>query len=230
MTGKGLIPPEVLERVKTEMPGPKFKLPSQNGKDEVIFVPISRNLYKELVDYAAKSRGEGLPEGDIVEYINERVVDSCVLWPRFTPEEKHLLPIGTIPQISRAIEEKSGFVTITVDGRVIGESATVTQVQDGAFWGDLDEEKKADFKKKYPQFDLFRVRLGRRVFVVRPMSRADLRQAAESPDPALTLVKLVTVWPINPEWNDIPAGVIEHMGDKINDITGFTGAAEVTEL
>jgi len=224
---KGLVPENVIENLKKEYPELQlFKWVSQNKKDEAVFRPISielMNSIKELSDEATM-QDKPLP----LEQINEKIFDSCVLWPKLTIEEKMLLRVGDIPQISKSIQEKSGFINIDVLGRVLGPDDSTITLKDFDYWGDIPAEEKENLSKS--AFALFRLRVGRWVFAIRPMTRTDLKLAEQSNDPQMAIARSVIMWPNPVNWDSIPAGLVDTISKRAMDISGWDDTSEVEEL
>ena len=227
MIGKGKAPTEVIEQLKAD-PGPKFKWLFW-GKDEIIFTPITRPLYTEIQEYLAKSRLEKTAETDIKEYVYEKIWDRCILWPSLTPEEKYKLPVGIMPQVTKTIQEKSGFMDVTIDGETIAETLTVSTLKDSEYWPKPTDAEKEELKKKF-NIQLFLVKIRNWYFVVRPMSRTDLRVSRESVDQVTTLCRCVTVWPKTVDWDILPMGIVDMLNRKIEDLAGWTNDAECEPL
>jgi hypothetical protein len=229
MINKGHVTDKDIEELKAAYPEDAlFKWVSPDKKDDVVFRAISNDLMKKIIDMirAAELEGKGLP----IQDVNEKIFDSSVLWPKFTLDEKLALPVGIIPSLVKVIQEKSGFVDIDIFQRVLAPDTFTTVIKDFEFWGDVTEEDSTKLSEKYPSFSLYRVRIGKWVFVIRPMTRIDIQIASQSNDDQLTLARSVTVWPEEIKWENIPAGIIEILSRKANDVSGWDNDSEVTSL
>lgn len=229
MINKGHITEKEVEELKLAYPGEAlFKWPTPNKKDEVVMRAINTDLMQKIIAMIreAELQGRGLP----IQDVNEKIFDTCVLWPSFTLEEKLTLPVGIIPSLVKVIQEKSGFLDIDIFQRTLAPDTFTTTLRDFDYWGDIEEKELEDLKEKSSPFSLTRVRIGHWVFVIRPMTRIDIQVASQSNDDQLTLARSVTMWPTKVEWEKIPAGIIEILGRKANEISGWDIEAQVEEL
>ncbi len=228
MTNKGKINDEELAQLKAALPGvPLFKWTSPNKKDEVVFQPMTHDILKKITSMIrdAEIAGKGLP----IQDVNEKLFDTCVVWPKFSLEEKLTLPVGIIPSIVKVVQEKSGFIDTDVFQRVLAPDVFTTIVRDFDFWGDIEDTELEELKTK-TAFPLYRVRIDRYVFIVRPMTRTDIQVATQANDDQLALARAVVMWPKTVKWEFIPAGIIEILGRKANEISGWDNDSEVVEL
>lgn len=229
MINKGKITEAEIQELKTAYPEDAlFKWTSPNKKDELVIRAINQELMKKIVGMVrdAELQGKGLP----IEDVNEKIFDACVLWPTFNLNEKLSLAVGVIPSVVKTIQEKSGFIEIDVFQRVLGPDTFTTTIKDFDVWNDITTEEVDELKKEVGSFSLFRVRIGKWVFVIRPMTRIDIQVATQSNDDQLTLARSVTMWPKEVKWETLPAGIIEILGRKANEISGWEPDAEVEEL
>lgn len=224
---KGFITPEEIAELKKAVKDPLFKWADPNKKGEIVFRPINAGLANQimLAVRAAEESGRVIPISDL----NEKIFDSCVLWPTFTIEEKLMLPVGIIPSVVKSIQEKSGFVDVDIYNRALGPDTVTTTIKDFDYWGDVSDQEVETLKGK-TSFALFRVRIGRWVFVIRPMTRTDIQIASQAQDDQLALAKCITMWPNQVEWENVPSGVVELLGRKANEISGWDPEAEVSEI
>jgi hypothetical protein len=228
MTNKGNITKEEQDQIKGLFKKDLlFKWTSPNKKDDVIFKIITLDLMKKVGDIvsSADKEDKGLP----IQEINEKIFDTCVVWPTFTLEEKLALPVGTIPSIVKVIQEKSGFVDVDVFQRVLGPDQYSVMIGDYQYWADPVDEEIAALKDK-TKFQLYKVRIGRFLFIIRPMTRTDLQVASTGTDESLTLVKSVSVWPEKIDWELLPAGYIEKLAEVANSISGWDSSATVEAI
>ena len=231
MLNKGKITDEQIQALKKAHPDDGlFKYPFANKKDEFVFKAISHSLYKRVATMAMEAEMQGRPLP--IEDANEMIFDSCVVWPELTLEEKLKLPVGAIASCVKIIQEKSGFIDIDIYQRVLGPDTFTTTLKDHEYWGDIDEVQIEALKKEVSPFSIHRVRIGRWVFVIRPMTRVDIQVASQSNDDQLTIARAVTMWPKEVRWDTIPAGIIDKLNRKANDISGWeiADSAEVEEL
>jgi hypothetical protein len=228
MTNKGKITDAQIAEIKMAYPDTAlFKWTSPNKKDEAVLRPITADLLKKLTSIIREAELQGKPLP--IQDVNEKVFDSCVLWPAFSIEEKLSLPVGTIPSIVKVIQEKSGFLDIDVFQRVLAPDMLTTILKDHEYWGDISDEEVAELKTRTP-FQLNKVRIGRWVFVVRPMTRTDIQVATQANDDQLALAKAVVMWPREVKWEHLPAGIIELLGRKANELSGWDDDSTVEEL
>lgn len=229
MIGKGKISEAEIKELKAAYPGQgallKYTFP--NGKDDVVFRPISTDSYERLTTWISNSRAErkAVPIKDV----HEKIFDDCVLWPRLTIEEKTLLPVGVVPTVVKVIQERSGFLDVDIMERYLGPDVHSTILRPFPFWGDVPEEALKKLKDETP-FPLYKTRVESCVFVIRPMTRTDVRVAEQAGDDQLALVKCVTMWPEEVPWDAIPAGWIEALGRAANQISGWEISPDVEEL
>lgn len=217
-----------LKRLKSQYLGPLFKWAPASLKDvEFVFRPIDKKLQKIITDMLieAEKRNKATP----VEDVNERLFDSCVVWPELTLEEKQTLPVGTIPSLAKAIQEKSGYVDIDIYGRDLGPDLLTTIIRDYDFWGDVPETTLRELRDE-TKFKLYRVRIDRWVFIVRPMTRTDMQVSSQSSDEYLALVKCVCMWPKEVPWDVVPAGVVDILVKEINKISGWELDSDCEEI
>jgi hypothetical protein len=227
---KGKISEKEIATLKEVYPkGGLFKWPSKDKNHEIVFRAIDSSLMEKILNMIrdAELTGRGLP----IQDVNEKIFDACVLWPEFSLDEKMALPVGVIPSVVKSIQEKSGFIDIDIFQRVLAPDTFTTTVRDFDFWGDLEDEDAKKLKEDCKPFALYRTRIGRFVFVIRPMTRIDLQVASQANDDQLTLAKSVTMWPKDVPWEHIPAGIIDILGRKANEISGWTETeSEVEDL
>jgi hypothetical protein len=229
MINKGIITEKEITELKEAYPGEAlFKWTSPNKKDELVLRAISHDLMQRIVNMIkdAELQGKGLP----IQDVNEKIFDACVLWPSFKLEEKLNLPVGVIPSVVKVIQEKSGFIDIDIFQRVLGPDTFTSTLKDFDTWNDITDEEAEALKKEVGVFSLFRVRIGKWVFIIRPMTRIDIQVASQANDDQLALAKSVTMWPKEVKWETIPAGIIEILGRQANEISGWEPDAEVQEL
>jgi hypothetical protein len=227
MLKKGKLTAELIAETKAAYTCPIFKWTSDDKKDEAIIKQIDLDLLARVRMLAAESEAQGkaLP----VKEVNDLIFTQCVIWPALTEAEKEELIVGAIPSIVKDIQEKSGLLEVDIFGRPLGPDLHVSILKDFNYWGDLTEAEGAALKEASP-FQLFRVRVGRWVFALRPMTRLDLKLASQAEDDTLSLVKTVTMWPTEVDWNTIPTGVVIQLAETANRISGWSSESSVEEL
>lgn len=228
MTNKGLLTDEQKKELKASNPGTTLFITNYDKKNDVVFQHITYPLLQKVTDLIKDSelQGKGLP----IKEVNDLVFDTCVVWPKLTHEEKDNLVAGAIPQIVKSIQEKSGFIDIDIFQRVLAPDVFTKCIQDYDNWGDLPDEQVEKLKEDNQPFSLFRTRIGKFIFVIRPMTRIDIQISSQSDDDQLALAKCVTVWPPKVDWDKIPGGIIEVLVRECNACSGWSESAEVEEL
>lgn len=227
---KGLITEAELKKLK-EFYGEGAVLcqkPLGKGSDDVVFRILVQDDIKTLRDMVRESTEAQKPL--TLEEVNLFIFKSCVVWPALTDEEIENLRVGIIPSVVKSVQEKSGYSDITVLGQAIGPDLQSVLIKDFPYWKDISAEEKVKLEAKHPQFELQKVFCGRFVFIIRPMTRTDIRLANQSDDRALTMARAVTVWPEEVPWDAIGAGYIESIGEAANAIAGWEHEAEVQEV
>ena len=229
MIGKGKISEQDLAELKALNQGaPIFKYTWRSTGDELFYKAISTQIYHnilEMVDAFKKARNPGLP----VEDVHMRIFDSCVLWPKLTLEEKYNLPIGVIPSIAKSIQEKSGLLDIDIMDRILAPDVTSSVVQPFNFWADATAEDISAVRAVWSGA-LFKVRVERCNFIVRPMTRSDVKASGQAVDDKITIAKLVTMWPTDVKWEDMPAGWVENLGSAAIELSGWDSEFTVEEV
>mgnify|MGYP001332699186 CR=1 FL=1 len=226
MHGKGKVPGEVITELKLAYPKGKLcKWKSLDGKDEVVFSPLTR----KKMDFIRKVITNEAKESS-VELINLMIFKECILWPQLTDEEIDSCPMGMVPSLVKVIQESSGYVSVDIYGNVLGPDLYTTILREADFWGDLTEEETTELVSK-THFPLVKVRIDRYIFVIRPMTRTDVLIANQSQlDPQTTMLASVTVWPEAIDWDQIPAGICEVLGRKVSEISGWEVDGQVSEI
>lgn len=232
----GLITEEQIAALKEAFPETTlYKYPLKMGKvtHDIIYRPIDEAILGRVTELVNSGEpGQGVP----IEVANEMIFDHCVVWPRLNVSDKASLRLGDIPQIVKNIQEKSGFVDITITGQVIGPDVLSSIIYAPKSWG---EPTEADLERLATdeitsQFEQHRVRVGRYTFVVRPLTRACIGTINQSPDRHITAAKVVTLWPFPDDtrldWTKIPAGIIAKLGAAAEDLSGWDTVTEVEEI
>jgi hypothetical protein len=228
MFNKGKITPEEVASLK-EMYSPTglFKWISGDKRDEVVYKVMDHSLMKFVRGMMAASEAQGAAYP--VDDINEKIFDTCVLWPRFTIEEKMNFPVGAMTSLVKCIQEKSGFIDIDVMGRAYGPDIYTTVLKDFDYWADIDSEAYEKLAKATP-FRLTKIKIGKWIFLVRPLTRADIQNAAAAIDDTMAIVKSVVMWPEKIDWDVMPVGIIENLGRTANKLSGWDDDSQVVPL
>jgi hypothetical protein len=218
MFNKGKISDEELAQIKATMPPnlALYKYPHKNG--DVLFTPITKALLDKVTDLLSK-----IAEGQAnytFQDMEERIVDECVLWPKLTLDDKLKLPVGAIPSIAKAIQEKSLFLEVDIFRRTIGPDITSVLIKDFNYWSNITPEEVAEIKAAAGNAMLYRVKIGQWLFYTRPVTRVDTKFFLTAEDQDLAMCRCVTVWPKTVEWGDLPAGVIVTLANQITRLSG----------
>jgi hypothetical protein len=228
MLGKGKADEQTIKELKLSNPGvPLLKWAWAGTGDEMIFKVVDRETYHfilELLENCKKNRIT-----TFVDEINQALFDRCVLWPKLTIEEKFGLPIGVIPSCTKVIQEKSGFLDVDINDRILAPSTRTQMIQPYHYWGDITDEQITELRKT-TSFPLFKIIVETCVFVVRPMTRTDVQVSAQAIDDQLAITKAVTMWPDEVPWADLPAGWIQTLHSCVSDISGWDAEGICTEL
>ena len=139
------------------------------------------------------------------------------------------MPIGVIPSVSKIIQERSGFLDVDIADRILAPEIYTTLIQPFPTWPEPTKEQIDEIKAHY-KFPLFKVRVESCTFILRPMTRTDVRVAGQSMDDRLALTKSVSMWPENVDWENIPAGWVEALGRAASDLSGWDSEAIVSEV
>jgi hypothetical protein len=238
MHNRGRIPEEVIEEYKQSNIKPLYKwvspTPSKEKTpegepiyDEILFTDIKHSLWKTIRNRVRQAEESGVTPD--VEEINELVFLKCVLWPEFTPEDLRTMPVGFMPSVTKLIQEKSQFWNVDVLGRVLGPDLTTVTLKEGDYWDDISDKELAAIKKEHKE-ELKKIRIGRWIFIARPVTRADITVAAQADDSEIALLERVVVWPKDAKWEDLPEGILISLGNAVNRISGWGIEGEVEEL
>jgi hypothetical protein len=227
---KGLITEAELKQLKEFYGGNTVlcKKPLDKGADDVVFRILTQQDIQALREIVKQSTEEQKPLS--VEDVNLFIFKSCVVWPALADEDIDNLRVGIVPSIVKSIQEKSGYSDITILGQAIGPDLQSVMVREFPYWKDITPEELEKIKKKYPNFEFQKIRVGKFFFIIRPMTRTDIRIANQADDRALTMARAVAIWPENIPWDAIGAGYIESIGEAANAIAGWDHEAEVEEI
>jgi hypothetical protein len=229
MIGKGKISEQEIKELKLLYPGTtllKFTWPRTG--DEVIFRLITQPVMRNIQDMLAANRQanrNSLPVDDV----HQKIFDSCVMWPKLTLEEKFNLPVGVIPSIAKVIQEKSGYLDYDIMDRILAPDVHTSLIQGFEAWPDITDEERDALMAKW-RVPLFKIRVENCVFVVRPMTRTDVKLSAQALDDELALTQAVTLYPQQVDWDSIPAGWVKTLGRTATDLSGWDAEAVISEL
>jgi len=221
--------PEIIEQLKTVHDNEPLMVYSDKRKNSQKFVfkaishELMRKIRKLVKDEAIK--GNLLP----LELVDNFVFDECVVWPVVNEEDKLDYQVGFIPQIVKSIQEKSGFLDIDVMERPLRPSELVEVITDFEFWPDITLEEVEELKNKVP-FPLFKITIDRWVFIVRPLTKGDVKVLQETVDEEMGGVTACTVWPEKVPWTEIAAGCVKILWQQILSCSSFSEECEILEL
>ena len=210
-----------------------FRIPGRTGTGkpdcEIVCRSISRELHAlvlKIIDNCEQN------QINPTERVNEKIFDSCLIWPNISLDEKQAMPIGAIPSIIKIIMEKSGFVLVDVKGRPIGPDVFSIPLQKREPWDDITNEEWSQLEIEFPRsrFDLCKQIIDTYVFVQRPMTKHDLSITKNAGDPELAVARATTVWPKDVDWDLIPAGIIDNLVKSLFSISGWDSEVQVEEL
>lgn len=229
---KGKVSKEILEQLKTEYQSgkqcPLFLYPTADGKHDFVFQAIDHQLNANIRRLESEAKEKGLELNK--QEVDAMIFDRCVVWPVLMPEEVDALPVGLMSTLPKVIQEKSGFTEIDIRGNVLGPNISVIPITDPCTWGDYTAEDAAKIKENSP-FQCVRLRMDSWIFIIRPMTRSDMLVSQTAVDNSLTLAKCVCMWPTEPNWDVVPAGYIDQIGNVALSISGWqTTDVEIVEL
>lgn len=213
---------------------PLFFLASKDNKGQehhIVFRPIFHALYERIQNVVDESRARGgvVPKRDL----DELIFEECLVWPEISEKEREELHVSVLSNFSKLVEEKSGFTEVSVDGQWIGPNTQVRPLKDFEYWPDYTMDELKAIKEKTP-FPLFRVRMDRWIFIIRPLTTQDVRVAQTQVDSGLTLARATVMWPEHDkiDWSIIPAGIVDAVANQATKVSGWdTGEnVEIQEL
>lgn len=232
MHGQGTVPPEIVAQTKERFPNATlFKKPFQTprGKDEFLCRCIDMGLQELVQDrlQAVEAQGKG---GIPVEEANQMIFDYCVIWPQLDEEELDGLPYGMVPALVKVIQERSGYVDITITGQALGPDVTSVMIQSFPHWGDISKDEVTALKAD-SRFPLYKITIDRKyIFVIRPLTRTDMIVAQAANDRHISYAKSVTMWPAKIDFSTIPAGILDTLGQAANGVSGWDSSPEIEEI
>lgn len=216
---KGKLPDDVRAQLKIAYAGEGlFVWNEPYTENNYVIKPITHNLYKEILERLATK--EFSSEFEKKDYLNNFLFEKSVVWPELSPVEYTQLPVGIPPSIAKVVMERSGFINIMITGDVIGPDIHSTKLQDFTTWGDISEDEIEELKTQY-KTSLFRVRIDKFIFVIKPVMRSDIQTASIAVDDQLALVQGITVWPKQVDWNLVPTGIVDILGEQANRVSGW---------
>lgn len=231
---KGSLTDEQKAALKEKFKGiPLFVVQSTDNKGQlhdIVFRPIFHDLYAKIQNMVEEGRSRGTSTSQLE--IDDLIMDECLLWPEIALEERPLLEVSVVPSFSKIVQEESGFAEIDVAGNWIGPNHSTIPIKDYEYWGDYTASEVEELKQKVP-FQLFRVRIGKFIFITRPLTTQDIRIAQTQPDNSLTLAKASVMWPHHEKlvWNTVPAGIVDTLAMISTKLTSYNSDdVEVQEL
>lgn len=224
-TGKGLVPQEDIDRIKKKYNLPMLWTEPTWGKDQVVFIPISRELYIRIARKCLENMLSGMPPPVVEVY--ETIFDECVVWPKLTPDEKEGLTGGLIHSVARQIELSSGFVDFDIFGNIRGKSSVVVNLSNAQHWDRPSDDEIGELIEK-SIFPLAKVRIENYNFICKPLTRGEVLKAQAAEDMSLEYCKYSVIWPEKVDWNTLPAGYIEDLYDNIRGLSGYNNSKEVS--
>ena len=87
-------------------------------------------------------------------------------------------------------------------------------------WQEPTEDDVTKIKKEHP-YAIYKVYIGEYSFVVRQLSRRDAEVTESKQDPIFEKVKRITLFPSTPDWDSIPAGIIDQLYEEVKNLSGY---------
>ncbi len=210
-----MVTPEVIQQWKQRY-GSVYK--TTIAGQEFYFRPIYRFEMVQIREWLQQNQDA------TVDQMDEKVVEYCLLAPKWTIADFLVLPAGVISTLSRAIQERSGF----------DEAPMTEEVHNALYFDPPTQEQVQQWKSEYPR--VFIIRLGKLVFAVRPIRRHEWemaqRQVIQNPqsDANHQLLKATLLHP-GAEWLDrLPAGYYDRLIEGVYQVSGFGETPVVEEL
>lgn len=205
--------------IKAELNGkPIFRWDVPNSSDSFIFTVLTPDVLNNIRAFISSEEQAG--RNTPFDKVNEIVYHKTVVWPSLAPEELFQLPVGLIPSLVKKVQEKSAFIEVDIYGRALAPDTSSFIIQDFAYWPAITDEELTALKAETP-FSLFRARIGKWSFIIRPMTRIDIQVSQQASDNGMSVCKSVVMWPKSIKWDIIPAGVIEKLGETAHKISGW---------
>jgi hypothetical protein len=156
------------------------------------------------------------------------ILEYCLLWPKLKLEDFIQMPNGLAYELSYQIQQKSGFVHQTVDGKVLGPVVGAVRLTEGMGWDSPTQEEIDQVNSQYSSTSLHLISIdGKYYFIVKPLTVQHTYQVAQAIDETLATYQHSVVWPTNVEPQDVPLGVMAILENKINKISAYD-TADVT--
>lgn len=228
MIRKGRCPTDVIEDFRKSFPHRSLsktvsKDPKTGEEHDVVFTNMTPSISKQ-----AQKISKGLEPYDVVSLDDPYdkaqlfIFDQCVIFPKIDPEEIMSLDVGDIPEITSKITLKSGYRMLDFRGYLVGgldPRTTLLYPEQSAFYP--EEKTIKELKEKYNDVRLWQIVVGLKYFIVKPLSRKELREANETIDPTLSVLKSCCLYPRDYNWEDAIAGLPEALASKITDLGGY---------
>lgn len=221
---KGRISEQEVASLKAQYPDVALgKTVSTDNKGElhdIVFRPISDALYTRIRMLTEEGKANG--EIFLPTVTDGLIFDECLLWPEISADERKRLEVSVIPVFSKKVQEFSGFFEVDAQGNWIGNALSILPLKDHNYWGDYSLETLKELKETTP-FALFRVRIGKWVFIQRPLTSEDVAIAQTQPDDLEIIAKASIMWPTLTEdiWRSIPVGVKSTVANTATKISMY---------
>jgi len=228
MIRKGSCPKELIENFKKEFPNrPLFKFskvdPLTSEVHDVVYTTMTREIWKVsknialgAIDHSVVSLEDPLDKSQIYLY------EQCVIFPKMSSEEMMALEVGDLPSVTAKIAEKSGFHGIDYRGYRVGGIDPNTTLLNSEQIAPYPEHQDIEaLQKKYRGIRLWLLRCGLKYFVCKPLSRKELREARETEDEVLSILKSCVVYPPDFDWDSSIAGLDFAIATKISQLGGY---------
>lgn len=215
---------EVIEQIKETYPNLRLFKNNVAG-DDYIFRLLTNQDWVSILDWM--NTNPNVKQSDL----DDRIVDTCVLWPRFEGPEavirKATQAAGVIPTLSILIRQKSGFIIPDV----AGQQFSVEELGGGAVPVEPTSDEIDKLKAAY-KYKLYKVTIEGHIVIYRPVNRQEWQTILKTQDDDTdfaTCSKCI-VWPKKLDLNNLPAGVPRTVAGLIVECSGFNLESPVEEL
>jgi len=221
---------EIINEIKQSLPEgisiSKFSHPKTK------FPFVLRALYPEDLEKIQTLYTSGLEANDFEtnKILESYVYKACVLWPSLSPEEEKMMPIGIKPEIVNAVTYLSGYISVAINGDVVGPPKNLVPIYHVKPWGAPTEDEANEVLATNSQYSLSKVRVGDYHFIIRPVVGNDMSDVAFIYQNDIHVVDRCVVWPDEFEIAIIPRGILLTTAQIIRRLSGETYEIEITEL
>lgn len=189
---------------------------------------LCRLIYKPDWDIVCKLRDDN-PNGVSQSEIDEKIVNMALLGPHPTIDSGGWAgaPAGVIPTLAGLIRYKSGFYTPE-----IGENVIVEDFDEEVEMTRPDDQTVAALKVN-ARFGLKGIGINKDYFVVRPITRVELKQimqASDQFDQDRNVVEKAVLWPKGVDWDTKGAGYCDTIAQYVIAISGYSAPSVVEDL